>query len=186
MEQRAVVQFLTLKKLSAVDITAGLKRVYRHEALCLSAGKKWHKRFVNGRITLQDDPRSGRPPRSDLYESLRALIDESPFISCKRMCQKPQIPKTTCLRVLHEDLGFRKCYLRWVSDSMTRNEAQSRVTFTEELLEVVRHAKETNFELLLTGDESWFYYEYPHEWAWALSRATHPTRTFKKIQTKSA
>jgi hypothetical protein len=100
------------------------------------------------------------------------------------MCQKLRIPKTTCLRVLHDDLGFRKYYLRWVPHSMTGNEAQCRVTFSEEPLEVVRHAKETNFEHLLTGDESWFYYEYPHDSAWTPPRATLPTRTSKKIQTK--
>jgi hypothetical protein len=46
---------------------------------------------------------------------------------------------------------------------MTENEAQSRVTFSKELLRVVRHAKETNFEHLVTGNESWFYYEHPHD-----------------------
>jgi hypothetical protein len=112
MEQRAVVRFLTLKKLSARDIIADLEGVYGHEALSLSAMKKWRKRFVNGRIALEGDPRSTRPPRSDFCESLRALIDESPFLSSKRICQKLRIPKTTCLRVLHEELGFRKCYLR--------------------------------------------------------------------------
>jgi hypothetical protein len=185
MEQPAVVRFLILKRLSARDITAELVGVYGHAALSLSAVKKWRKRFVNGRITLEDDPRSGRPPRSDLCESLRALIDEGPFIACKRMYQKRMIPKTTCLRVLHEDLGFRKRYLRCDPHSMTWSEAQCWVTFFEELLEVVRHAKETNFEHLLTGDESWFYYQDLHDSAWAPSRVTLPTRTSKKIQTKS-
>jgi hypothetical protein len=67
---------------------------------------------------------------------------------------------------------------------MTGNEAQCRLTFSEELFEVVRHAKETNVEHLLAGDESWCYYEYPHDSACAPSRATLPTRTSKKIQTK--
>jgi hypothetical protein len=56
----------------------------RHEVLSLSAVKKWRKR-VNGGTTLEDDPRSGRRPRSDLCESPRDLIDETRFISCKCM-----------------------------------------------------------------------------------------------------
>jgi hypothetical protein len=59
---------------------------------------------------------------------------------------------------------------------MTGNEDQCRVTFSEEPLEVVRHVKETSFEHLLTGDESWFYYECPHDLAWVPSRATVPMR----------
>jgi hypothetical protein len=61
MEQCAVVQFLTLRKLSVMDIMVELNGVCGHEALSLSAVRKWRKRFVNGRITLEDDPRSGRP-----------------------------------------------------------------------------------------------------------------------------
>jgi hypothetical protein len=67
---------------------------------------------------------------------------------------------------------------------MTENETQCRVTFSEELLQVVRHGKETNFEHLLTGDGSWFYDEYHHDLAWASSRATLPTRKAQKIQIK--
>jgi hypothetical protein len=46
---------------------------------------------------------------------------------------------------------------------MTEDEAQCRVTFDEELFQVVHHAKEINFEHLLADDESWFYYEDLHD-----------------------
>jgi hypothetical protein len=81
MELPAIVRFLTLKKLFAWDMMAELERVHGSKALSLSAVKKWRKRFANGRITLEDDSRSGRPPGIDLCESLRALIDETPYIS---------------------------------------------------------------------------------------------------------
>jgi hypothetical protein len=48
---------------------------------------------------------------------------------------------------------------------MTENEAQYRVTFSEDLRQVVRHAKKTNFEHLLTGDESCFYGNHLHDLA---------------------
>jgi hypothetical protein len=53
----------------------------------------------------------------------------------------------------------RKCDLGCVPHSMTGNQAKCRVTFSGEHLEVVRRAKETNFEHLLTGDEWWFCYQ---------------------------
>jgi hypothetical protein len=85
MEWRAVIGFFPLKKSSAKDIRAELKGVYGHEALSLSAMKKSCKRFAKGRINLKDDPRSGRPAQSDLRESVRALTEESPFLTCNRM-----------------------------------------------------------------------------------------------------
>jgi hypothetical protein len=63
---------------------------------------------------------------------------------------------------------------------MTENEAQCRVTFSDKLLQVVRHAKKTNFEHLSTADESWLYYEYPHDSAWVRSKATLPNRKAQK------
>jgi hypothetical protein len=57
---------------------------------------------------------------------------------------------------------------------MTENEAHCRVTFSEELLQVACYVEERNFEALSTGDESWFYYEFPHDSAWAPSMATLP------------
>jgi hypothetical protein len=115
MEQRAVVRFLTLKKLSAKDITAELEGVDGHEALCLSAVRKWRKRLANGIITLEDDPRSVRPSQSDLSGSVHAHIEESPVILCKRVCQKLRIAKKLayafCMKLLGSDSiicsGFR-------------------------------------------------------------------------------
>jgi hypothetical protein len=74
------------------------------------------------------------------------LTDETPIISDKHICQKLRILTTTCLGVLHEDLAFRKSYLSWVPHSMTENHALCPVAFPEELLQVVRQAKETSLE----------------------------------------
>jgi hypothetical protein len=73
---------------------AALEGVYGHEALCLSVTKKYPKRFTNGRIRPEDNSRSGRASQSNLSESVHALIEESPFILCKRIRQKLWIAKT--------------------------------------------------------------------------------------------
>jgi hypothetical protein len=57
---------------------------------------------------------------------------------------------------------------------------------TEQLkLSTMRYPKELYFEHLLTSDESWFYYEYPYDSAWASSKATLPTRKHIKFRSKS-
>jgi hypothetical protein len=62
--------------------------------------------------------------------------------------------KTTYLRVLHEILGFRKWSLRCVLHVMTENDAPCRIIFAEELLQVVRHARETNSSRWLSTRKS--------------------------------
>jgi hypothetical protein len=53
MKQHPLVRFLILKELSARDITIESEAVYGHETLSRSMAKKGHKRFMNGRITLE-------------------------------------------------------------------------------------------------------------------------------------
>jgi hypothetical protein len=162
MEQYAAVRFFALKKLSAKDIRAELEAVYVDEALSLSAVKKRRKRFTNGKINLECDPRSERPLQGNPCESVQAFIKEGRFTNCKGMCQKLCIVKTTCMRVMHERLWFRKYSFCWVPHPMTEKEALCRIAFSEELLRVVRHARKRCIKYLLVDDESWFYYVSAH------------------------
>jgi hypothetical protein len=49
MQHRAVARFLTLKGLKAEEIETKLTRVHGHEALQISAVKKWRTHFLQGR-----------------------------------------------------------------------------------------------------------------------------------------
>jgi hypothetical protein len=80
---------------------------------------KWHKRFVESRTDLGDDPRSGRPSHDEFAEGMGAMIEEYPFISCKRLATYFRIAKATCLRMLHEVLHLQKFNLRWVPHSLS-------------------------------------------------------------------
>ena len=184
MEQRAVVRFFTLKRTKAKDIKTELDEVYGKEALSLSAVKKWRKRFADGRPSLDDDPRPGRPCRSDLANPIQSLLRERPFISCKVICKKLRIPKTTCLRVLHDELGLLKRHLRWVPHRLEDSQKALRVAFSHDILEVLRRTQENDFAMLLTGDEAWFYSQYQHDSMWADASEELPTRVRPKISSR--
>jgi transposase len=74
MEQHAVVRFFILKGTKAKDIKTELDEAYREEALSLSAVKKWRKRFVDGRTSLNDDPCPGRPCDSGLASPIQSPL----------------------------------------------------------------------------------------------------------------
>jgi hypothetical protein len=160
MEDYAIVRLFTLKKLSAKGAMAELDGTHGQKVFSLSAVKKWRKRFAHGRITLEDDPKSGKPPQNDLCESLGAPIEQSPCITCKCMCKKLRIAKTTCLRVLHEHCWFRNLYFRLVSHSMTEKQAQRHDTFAEKQ---ALSSRETSCDKLVTVDQSRFYYKDVHD-----------------------
>jgi hypothetical protein len=69
---------------------------------------------------------------------------------------------------------------------MTDNVTQCRIVLAEELPQPVQGARETNFDNLMIGDESWFDYEYPHDPPWTPSRDPLQARASKKLRTKNA
>jgi transposase len=107
MEQRAALRFLTLRRLNPQQIRSELESVYPEHAFALPTIYKWHARFRDGRTELSDDPRFGRPQRSDLSEAVSSMLEERPFLSCKLLARHFRIAKTTCSRILREDLALK-------------------------------------------------------------------------------
>jgi hypothetical protein len=184
MDQRGVIRYYTLKGTAPLRIHAKLLAVYGTGALKRSTVFKWHKRFSEGRTDLEDDPRSGRPSHDEFAEGIGAMIDECPFISCKRLAIHFRIAKATCLRILHDVLHLKKFNLRWVPHSLSADQKAERVSVSREMLTILESEKCHDFDTILTGDESWFYFEYPYPAAWAEARDLVPTRTQQKIDTE--
>jgi histone-lysine N-methyltransferase SETMAR len=181
-EVRAVIRFLALKGLTNNNITLEIHAVYGEDAVAHPTVKKWAKRFREGRTSLEDDPREGRPLKSDLVEPIENMLAEHPFISCKKICAKLSISKGTCLRILREELGLKKFNLRWVPHTLTTDQMQNRVNKAREMLDIFDGIPPCDWWRIVTGDQSWFFYDTPPESGWAASREDLPTiprRCFK-------
>ncbi|KAG5345622.1 MOS1T transposase, partial [Acromyrmex heyeri] len=61
MEQRAVIKFNAKLGKSASETFRSMQQVYGSQCLGRTAVFEWHKRFLEGRETLEDDKKSGRP-----------------------------------------------------------------------------------------------------------------------------
>ncbi|UYV73000.1 hypothetical protein LAZ67_10001452 [Cordylochernes scorpioides] len=74
MEQRAVIKFNAKLGRSASETYILMKQVYG--TLCLSKSNVfiWHKRFSDGRNTLEDDKHTGRPSSSKTPEKTLDLL----------------------------------------------------------------------------------------------------------------
>jgi hypothetical protein len=162
MEQGAIIHFLTLNGLKARAIQGKLQSVYGPDACRLTAVKKWRVRFLQGRTDLFDDPRSERPLMHDLAEAIRSMLTERPFSSCKMLSRYFRVATATCLRILHNQLGLKKFHLRCMLHSPSPPQKAERVSTSNRLLTALEEAQFTDFDRLITGDESWFYLLYPH------------------------
>jgi hypothetical protein len=50
----------------------------------------------------------------DIATGISAMLEEPPFLSCKLIARHFRVAKTTCLKILREDLGLKKFDLRWI------------------------------------------------------------------------
>jgi transposase len=106
MEQRAVLCVLMLKGLNPQQIHSELESVCHEDALALPTISKWDARSPDAGTELSDDPRSGRPRKSDLGQGCFSLLTERPVLSRKLLARHLRIAKATCLRILREHVAL--------------------------------------------------------------------------------
>jgi hypothetical protein len=152
MEQCGMIRFLTLKGLKAKDIQTELEYMYEDGCLRLRQ-PKWRGCFLQERINLGDNRRSGRPAWLDLSNIISKRFKELSFISCKVLSQHLRISKDTCLRILHENFGPK------IQDKMGPPEPDAshkaeRLARPEEIVQILEKCHQNGFVILSTGDES--------------------------------
>ncbi|EGI70648.1 FLJ37770-like protein [Acromyrmex echinatior] len=84
MEQRAVIKF----NAKLEETFRSMQQVYGSQCLNRTAVFKWHKRFLEGRKTLEDDKKSGRPilvRTPEMIEKVRDFVANDRNASLKMM-----------------------------------------------------------------------------------------------------
>jgi hypothetical protein len=135
---------------------------------------------------LFDLAHPGRPSRSDLAAPIQLSLQQFLFISCKVLCCTLKIDKATCLHVLHDDLHLEKFNLPYVSHSLEADQNVSPVELSRNLLQILEQNQQYESEHILTGDESWFFFEYFRHSCWVANPDDVPEIPKQKLQSESA
>jgi len=79
---------------------------------CLqSSVLRWHKAFKDGRESVEDKQRAGRPSTSKTENGvihMKAVLDRDRHLSVRLMAEEVGLPKTDVHRIITEDLHMRK------------------------------------------------------------------------------
>ncbi|GFO16043.1 histone-lysine N-methyltransferase SETMAR [Plakobranchus ocellatus] len=78
---------------------------------------QWCSWLKDGRTSLQDEPRSGRPNTANNdWNTARVdeLIKVDRRVKLKKISLKLDIPKTNVYEIVNDELGYRKVSARWV------------------------------------------------------------------------
>ena len=82
-----------------------LKIAFGEEAMCRTQTNEWWKRFKEGRTSVDDDPRSGRPSTAktdDNVAKVREVIRSNRRLTVREVTEEVSISKTVCHEILIE------------------------------------------------------------------------------------
>ncbi|KAG5342011.1 SETMR methyltransferase, partial [Acromyrmex heyeri] len=141
MEQRAVIKFNAKLGKSASETFRSMQQVYGSQCLGRAAVFEWHKRFLEGRETLEDDKKSGRPilvRTPEMIEKVRDFVANDRNASLKMMKEALNISRETIrtmihedFHILHEDLGKTKVCAKFVSHTLRSDQKSARMTYKQ-------------------------------------------------------
>ena len=101
------------------------------------------------------------------------------------MSEVLEVPKSTLLLKLHNELGLVKVNLRWVPHLLTEENKQQRVDLSFKILDILEKGP-SSWNSILTGDQTWIYWENPPTSQWVekgSERPTFPKRTIASQKT---
>ncbi|KAJ4440585.1 hypothetical protein ANN_08730 [Periplaneta americana] len=114
MEQRVNIKFCYKLGKTATETHGMLVQVYGREAVSRKCVYEWFKRFREGKETIEDEPRSGRPSTSrtpEMIEKVRQMLAQDRRLTLRLIAEELDISKDTIVR---DDFGKRKIYSRFV------------------------------------------------------------------------
>ena len=133
-----------------------LVQVYGDNAMKRTAVYRWVKRFCEGRESVTDEDRSGRPATSRTEENvakIHQIVCENRRVTVRSIAEQVNIDRETVRKVLTEGLYMRKVCAQMVPKELTEEQKQRRVTICQDFLE----RQDDILGCVIIGDETWVY-----------------------------
>lgn len=189
VEQRSVIRFLLAEGEKPVNIYSRMTKVYGEHCLNRANFYKWVEQFKNGRDSVTDEHRPGRPVEvstPSLENRIDDIIRADRRVTVEMIVEKVHVSVGTVHNIIKNKLKYRKTCARWVPKELTRLHKETRLRVCTELLERYESEGEHFLNKILTCDETWVHYYEPEskrqstEW----KHTSSPVR--KKFKTQAS
>ncbi|KAG5320181.1 SETMR methyltransferase, partial [Pseudoatta argentina] len=154
-EIRSVIRYLVWKGKTPVEVYNEVKTAYGDKGMNRTSVFKWCREFKNGRTSVHDDQRSGRPSilTDDIVEKIEnALRDDRRLTVDELSAMFPQISRSLLHETITETLGYRKLSARWVPKQLTDQHKLNRVEAGQEFLRRYKLHGDEFLRSIVTGD----------------------------------
>ncbi|UYV63490.1 hypothetical protein LAZ67_2004246 [Cordylochernes scorpioides] len=141
LKQRICIEFCGKLQISATETFEMPNKEFPNDPPKRTTVFERHSRFKTGRISIEDDPRQGRPKFQRTDENLE---------------HDTGISKTTIGRIVTKDLKIKKAPAKFIPRFFTNEQKLCRLATCENMLEMTRTGPEWK-DKIITGDETWVY-----------------------------
>lgn len=157
IEQRYAIKFCFRLGKTASETFAMITEAYKEDSLSRAQVFRWFNEFKNGRESVEDMERSGRPSTSRVDETVakvKELLDSDRRLSLKMIADEVSVNKFTVHQIVTQDLMMRKVCAKLVPRVLTAEQKQRRVDVCREMLNELENNPDF-LDNVVTGDESW-------------------------------
>jgi len=115
LKEHVYIKFCFLLGKTAAETVTVLQEAFKEEALSQAMVYEWFSRFKRGDMSLEDQPRSGRPSKSRTDENIKKIRDEIMFDCCRTINELEALTGISWRRrkqvTATEDFDFHISYL---------------------------------------------------------------------------
>lgn len=160
IEQRCAIAFLHRRNLTENEIQEKLTEAYGPDAYKIGAVTYWIRQITLGRINLHEELPREKPINDGITNAVKLMIEQNPFLSARQIAKVFGISPNTVIDRLVNHLEYKNFHTRWVPHQLNIEQKKNRVECAKSMLKILRNEKRTHFNNVITGDESWFLFEY--------------------------
>ena len=137
IEQRINIKFCVKLGKTATETLKMLRDVYGDSSMSRTRVFEWHKRLVEGRKDVEDDPKLGRPCTSTTdtnIKKVRQLVCSDRRLTIRVIANELAMDKETVRTILVDTLGMRKVCAKMVPRLLTEEQKAQRLNACRDIL----------------------------------------------------
>ncbi|GFV37235.1 protein GVQW3 [Trichonephila clavipes] len=122
-EQRLAIKFCFRLGHNATETFAKLQQAYEDSVLSRAHVFRWFKAFSEGRESIEDEPRSGKPSVSKTAENVvrvRDLVRSDRRLTVRMIGEELNLNHTTIHQILTNELKMRKICAKMVPKNLSQ------------------------------------------------------------------
>jgi len=128
------------------------------ETVDQSTISRWAQRFREGRLSTENDPKSGRPRTStddQSVERVLQILKEDRRMTCEEIAHSAGISRASAYRILTERLHKRRIAARWVPHGLSEEQKCRRLETAQQLLHRFREEGNEFLQKVVAIDKTW-------------------------------